>query len=69
MLHVNKDKLDKIVKMLPGAERPTVLPLEGNSSKYAIHAVCKENVFWNTIEKLNKEGATAILVLPIEKMI
>ena len=69
MLHVNKNRLSKVVKMLPGAERPTILPLEGNPRKYAVHAVCEENVFWDTIEKLNKEGASAILVLPIEKMI
>jgi len=34
-----------------------------------VHAVCRENVFWETLESLKKEGASAMLVLPVEKML
>ena len=34
----------------------------------AVHAVCQESVFWETLQKLKAVGASAILVLPIEKM-
>jgi len=34
-----------------------------------IHAVCRENVFWETLESLKKVGASALLVLPVEKML
>ena len=34
----------------------------------AVHAVCQEAVFWETLEKLKAAGASAVLVLPIEKM-
>jgi len=68
MLHASKDKLNDIVKLLPGAESPTILPLQGQPDKVAVHAVCRESVFWETMERLQAAGASAILVLPIEKM-
>lgn len=68
MLHADKSHLSEIIKMLPGAESPTILPLQGHPDKFAVHAVCRESVFWETMEKLQAAGASAILVLPIEKM-
>lgn len=68
MLHAPKSALKAIVKLLPGVENPTIMNLEGNDRAVAVHAVCKESVFWETIDKLKAEGASAILVLPIEKM-
>jgi len=68
MLHCPKIALDKIVKLLPGAENPTVMNLTGSDVVVAVHAVCKESVFWETLEQLKAAGASAILVLPIEKM-
>lgn len=68
MLHAEKSRLQDVVKLLPGAESPTILPLQDNENKVAIHAVCREAVFWETLEKLKEVGASAILVLPIEKM-
>lgn len=68
MLHAGKAQIKTIVTLLPGAETPTVLPLEGNPEKFAVHAVCREAIFWETMERLQEAGATSILVLPIEKM-
>ena len=45
-----------------------VTPLAGNDDAVAVHAVCQESVFWETLEELRAAGASAILVLPIEKM-
>ena len=69
MLHAPRDKLADIRKLLPGSESPTIVPLDGNGDKVAVHAVCRENVFWETLESLKKAGASAILVLPVEKML
>ena len=69
MLHAPRQALPEIRKLLPGSESPTIIPLEGHSDKVAIHAVCRENVFWETLESLKKAGASAILVLPVEKML
>jgi len=68
MLHAPKAALPEIRKLLPGSENPTILPLAGDDSKVALHAVCQEAVFWETMESLKKAGASSILVLPIEKM-
>ena len=69
MLHAPRSALAKITSLLPGSEHPTIVPLEGTDEKVAVHAVCRENVFWETLESLKAAGASAILVLPVEKML
>jgi len=69
MLHAPRSALPQIRKLLPGSESPTIIPLEGSPDKVAVHAVCRENVFWETLESLKKAGASALLVLPVEKML
>ena len=68
MLNAPRSALDEITAILPGAGAPTVMPLMGRDDAVAVHAVCQEAVFWETLEKLKRAGASAILVLPIEKM-
>lgn len=67
MLHAPRAALDEITRLLPGAESPTVIPLGGD--KVAVHAVCREYVFWETLENLKQAGASSLLVLPVEKML
>jgi ATP phosphoribosyltransferase len=69
MLHAPVNALAKIKTLLPGSESPTILPLEGQSDRVAVHALCHENVFWETLESLKAAGASALLVLPVEKML
>ena len=69
MLHAPRSALAEIRRLLPGSESPTIIPLEGQPDRIAIHAVCRENVFWETLESLKKAGASALLVLPVEKML
>jgi len=69
MLHAPRSALPAIAKLLPGSEAPTVIPLEGRGDRVAVHAVCRENVFWETLEELKGVGATSVLVLPVEKML
>ena len=69
MLHAPKAALAEIAALLPGAESPTVLPLHGIEEKVAIHALCRETVFWETLERLRAAGASSVLVLPVEKML
>ena len=69
MLHAPRAALAEIRDLLPGSEAPTVMPLEGSDDRIAIHAVCRENVFWETLENLKAAGASSILVLPVEKML
>ncbi|HMK85737.1 MAG TPA: ATP phosphoribosyltransferase [Steroidobacteraceae bacterium] len=69
MLHVSRSSLPAVAKLLPGSEAPTVIPLEGLGDRVAVHAVCRESVFWETLEQLKGAGATSVLVLPVEKML
>jgi ATP phosphoribosyltransferase len=69
MLHAPRSALPEIRKLLPGSESPTVIPLDGSGEKVAVHAVCRENVFWETLEGLKAAGASSVLVLPVEKML
>lgn len=68
MMNAPRAALAQISAILPGADAPTVTPLAGRDDAVAVHAVCQESVFWETLEKLKAAGASAILVLPIEKM-
>ncbi len=69
MLNAPVANLKSICELLPGLESPSIMPLQGNSERVAVHAVAEEKNFWITLEKLKTLGATSILVLPIEKML
>lgn len=68
LLNAPNDKLETIIKILPGMRSPTVLPLaeKGWSS---VHSVLNKNEFWEIIDELKANGAEGILVCPIEKMV
>lgn len=68
VLNVPESALAAITAILPGADAPTVVPLVGRPGHVAVQAVCQESVFWETLEQLKAAGASAILVMPIEKM-
>lgn len=69
MLHAPVSRLDEIRAVIPGSDSPTILALQGRDDKVAVHAVCNEGIFWETMEDLKKRGASDILVMPIEKML
>jgi ATP phosphoribosyltransferase len=68
MMNAPGEALKRITEILPGAEAPTIIPLHGRAGHFAVHAVCQESVFWETLQTLKEAGASAILVVPIEKM-
>jgi len=68
MMNAPRSALARIADILPGAGAPTVMTLAGRDDLVAVHVVCQESVFWETLEALKGVGASAILVLPIEKM-
>ena len=69
MMHAPRNSIDKITELIPGTESPTIIPLERTDETVALHVVCKEDVFWETLENLKQEGASSILVVPVEKML
>lgn len=68
VLNAPESAIPAISAILPGADAPTIVPLVGRPGHVAVQAVCQESVFWETLERLKGAGASAILVMPIEKM-
>ena len=68
MMNAPDSILPKLKKITPGLKSPTVSPL-AKSGWISVQTVIKEDIFWETIERLKKVGATGIIVMPIEKMI
>ncbi|AMC10185.1 ATP phosphoribosyltransferase [Lutibacter profundi] len=68
LMNAPNNKIEAIIKLLPGMRSPTVLPLaeEGWSS---IHTVIEKNSFWEVLDELKAQGAEGLLVIPIEKMV
>ncbi|WP_010134799.1 ATP phosphoribosyltransferase [Ochrovirga pacifica] len=68
LLNAPNDKVDDIIKVIPGMKSPTVLPLaqEGWSS---IHTVIPKDKFWDILDELKALGAEGILTTEIEKMV
>ncbi|HMM12520.1 MAG TPA: ATP phosphoribosyltransferase [Bacteroidales bacterium] len=68
LLNCPEEKLDNIIKILPGMKSPTIMPL-AQKGWVSLHSVVHENDFWNHIDALKHNGAEGILIIPIEKMI
>lgn len=68
LLNAPNQKVEEIIKLLPGMKSPTVMPL-AETGWSSIHSVISEKQFWDIIGKLKALGAEGILVIPIEKMI
>lgn len=68
MMNAPESILNNIQKIVPGLKSPTISRLT-TRGWISIQTVIKEDIFWETIEKLKQAGATGILVLPVEKLI
>jgi len=68
MMNAPETILPKLQKIVPGLKSPTISPL-AKKGWISVQTVIKEDVFWETIEKLKEAGAEGIIVLPIEKII
>lgn len=68
LLNAPNDKLNNIVRLLPGMKSPTVMPL-ADSDWSSVHSVISDNEFWENIDALKAAGAQGILIVPIEKMV
>lgn len=68
MMNAPEDQLENIIKVVPGLKSPTISAL-AMKGWISVQCVVKEDVFWDTMEELQKLGAAGIIVLPIEKVI
>jgi ATP phosphoribosyltransferase len=68
MMNAPKSAVPQIKKIIPSLKSPTVMPL-ADDDMVAIHTVIPIDEFWIVMEKLKAEGASGIVILPIESMI
>ena len=68
LLNAPNNKIEEVIKILPGIKSPTILPL-ATPNWSSVHSVINKNDFWNIIDELKEVGAEGILVCPIENMI
>jgi ATP phosphoribosyltransferase len=67
-LNVSKENFNAVLQLVPSMGHPTVSPLAGNAG-FAIETVVSKNRINVLIPDLVEAGATAILELPISKII
>ncbi len=68
MMNIPKNSLEKISQIIPSLSSPTVLHL-ADTNMLAVHAVIPTDKFWEIIDDLKNEGASGILLLPIENLV
>lgn len=68
MMNAPENILPKLKKIIPGLKSPTITSL-AKDGWLSVQSVIKEDIFWETIERLKQIGATGIVVMPIEKLI
>jgi len=68
LLNAPNDRLEAIIRLLPGVKSPTLLPL-AEPGWSSVHSVIDESAFWQVLSQLKEAGAQGILVIPIEKMV
>ncbi len=68
MANVHEKDMERVMKLLPGLSSPTVMKLS-REGMYAIHAVVEEGGLNSLLANLKREGASGILILPIERMV
>lgn len=68
VLNAPNNKIESIIKLIPGIKSPTVVPLS-DPDWSAIHSVISDDDFWSVVQSLRDSGAQGILVIPVDKMI
>jgi ATP phosphoribosyltransferase len=68
MLNAPKKSLDRICALVPGSRSPSVLPL-AEPGMVAVHSVVPAEEVWRLLPALEAEGATSILLVPLERML
>jgi ATP phosphoribosyltransferase len=68
MLNAPESALEKICSLVPGSRSPSVLPL-AEPGMVAVHSVVPADGVWRLLPALEAEGATSILLVPLERML
>ncbi len=68
LLNAPRASVETLIELIPGLNSPTVVPL-AHSDMVAIHSVVDAAEMWSLLPRLERAGASGILVLPIEQLV
>ena len=68
MFQARRDEIAGLLEMLPDAEAPTVLQVDG-ADTLALQALCHGAMTWQRLEDLKRAGARGLMVVPVERML
>ena len=66
MFQAERSRVEEVLKLLPDAERPTVMQLDGEDT-LALQTLCRGEMTWQRLEELRRAGARSLMVLPVER--
>ena len=69
LLHAPRAAVEAIGRLLPADATTTMMPIDGHADRVALQALCHGAVTWQHLEDMKRAGASAMLVLPVEKML
>lgn len=68
MMNAPMKSIERLKSILPSMKSPTIVPL-AEKDMVALHTVVAEDDFWDLMENLKMNGASDIVVVPIETII
>ena len=68
MFQTTREAVPALMKLLPDAEPPTVMQLDGQDT-LALQTLCRGTMTWQRLEDLRQAGARGLMVLPVERML
>ncbi len=66
--NIANDKVEEAIKIIPGINSPSVLPIYSKEESNII-TIIPENQMWEIIKQIKAIGAKNIYILPVEKII
>lgn len=68
MMNAPESAVAAIAEIVPGSRAPTVLPL-AEEGMVAVHALVPAADVWHVLPRLERNGASSILLLPVERLL
>ncbi len=66
MFQADRSRLHELLKLLPDADHPTMMQLDGQDT-LALQTLCRGEMTWQRLEDLRQAGARSLMVLPVER--
>jgi ATP phosphoribosyltransferase len=69
MLQAERNVIPELLKMLPDADVPTLMNIDGQPNRLALQALCTQAITWQRLEDMKRAGAERLVVMPVEQIL